>query len=249
MSVTGVAGMYNIKRLSPEVIPPSEVYAGTPALFLVRIRKGSQRLPSFLVRAESASGTSATIAMLRPGAFADVPLEVTFPQRGRAQLGAITLSSPFPVSFFTRYWTFTFGDDVVVFPRLLPARAGVVGDAGDDAGNSSHRERGHDGELERIALYSGSEPLRMIHWRLSARADDLFVKQFGSQMAEPLLIDLDTLPGRDIEDRISRAAWLVKQWVGRRPVGLCWQGHATPAEAGWRHGRQLLSELALYGLD
>lgn len=249
MSVTGIAGMYNIKRLTPEIIPPTEVYAGTPALFRVRVAKGRQRLPSFLIRAETASGASATVAVLRSGHPAELPLEVTFPRRGRGQVGTITLSSPFPVSFFTRYWTFTFDDDVVVFPRLLPAHTGASGETGDDAGISSHRERGHDGELERIALYSGSEPLRMIHWRLSARADDLYVKQLGNQTAEPLLIDLDALPGRDIEERISRAAWLVKQWILRRPVGLCWQGHATPAESGWRHGRQLLSELALYGLD
>ena len=111
------------------------------------------------------------------------------------------------------------------------------------------RDRGQDGELERIAAYSGREPLRVIHWKLSARGDDLLVKEFGRQTTPPLVIDLDSLTGSTLEERISQAAWLVRRWVSQRPVGLCCGNRTIPPASGRVQGALLLKELALYGLD
>lgn len=106
-----------------------------------------------------------------------------------------------------------------------------------------------DGELERIYPYSGAEPLRMVHWKLSARSHNLLVKGFGSQSAQPLLIDLEGLPGQGLEERLSRASWLVRRWVRERPVGLVLGSRVIPAECGKLHGQMLFTELALYGRD
>ena len=89
----------------------------------------------------------------------------------------------------------------------------------------------------------------MIHWKLSARSPDFLVKGFGRQTAPPLLIDPAQLPGQGQEERLSRAAWLVRRWVRERPVGLVLGDRLIPAECGKNHGRILLTELALYGLD
>ena len=105
------------------------------------------------------------------------------------------------------------------------------------------------GELERIYPYSGSEPLRMIHWKHSARSHDFLVKGFGRSVVAPLVIDLDALPGQGVEERLSRAAWLVQRWVRERPVGLMLGGRVLPAGMGKQHGLKLLKELAVYGSD
>jgi len=249
MSVTGYAGMRNIKGLTPEVIPPTELFAGTAATFCLRIHNNKRRTTSFLVRLECPGGQGVTFPLVGGGASVEGKIALTFPDRGYAAIDRITISSPFPVNFFTRYWTFTADSRFVVFPHLL---AGVtVGDDGktERQGSSIRQDRGLDGELERIAAYSGSEPLRMIHWKLSARGEDLQVKEFGRQATPPLVIDLDALPGQGREQRISRAAWLVKRWAGLRPVGLRFGGRIIPAGTGRRHGMKLLTELALYGRD
>jgi uncharacterized protein (DUF58 family) len=88
----------------------------------------------------------------------------------------------------------------------------------------------------------------MIHWKLSARSDELLVKEFGHATAQPLVIDLDALPG-NLEGRISLAAGLVRRWSRERPVGLKLRDRTIPAEAGHRHGIKLLTELALYDVD
>jgi len=245
MSVTGLTGMLNIKRLTPELLPPEELFAGVPATFRLRVRNAKRYLPAFLVRLECIGGPGVTIPLVPRSGAAEGNVTLTFPRRGWAAVDAITVSSPFPVNFFTRWWTFHLEERFVVFPHLGRGPATGDGRERQHPGSTTRLSRGLEGELERISDYSGAEPLRMIHWKLSARSDELLVKEFGRAAAQPLVIDLDALPG-GVEERLSRAAGLVRRWSGERPVGLKLRDRAIPAEAGHRHELHLLTELALY---
>lgn len=249
MSVTGLAGMWNLKKLTPELLPPADIHAGSECAFQLKIHNAKQRIPSFLIRLECPGGQSALLPLVPRLGSASGRVKLVFPQRGRSGIDRITVSSPFPVNFFTRYWTFPLDASFIVYPRLLAGMAAGDGSGADQAENNLRLSRGMDGELERISGYSGSEPLRMIHWRLSARGDDLLVKEFGRQAQKPVMIDLDRLPGHGLEERISRAAWLVRRWVAERPVGLVLDGRTIPPQAGQHQGSLLLTELALYGSD
>jgi uncharacterized protein (DUF58 family) len=249
MSVTGLAGMYNIKKLIPDLIPPDEIYAGIPAPFRLSVRNSKRCLPSFLIRLECSIGQTLVFpVVLRSSTNQDTVL-LTFNRRGQSSPGRITISSPYPVGFFTRFWNFEIDDPVTVFPRPIASNSSGSGEESPNAGSGLRHERGLDGELERIYPYSGSEPLRMIHWKLSARSHDLLVKGFGRRVIAPLVIDLDAVPGQGVEERLSRAAWLVRRWVRERPVGMLLGGRLLPAGVGKQHGLMLLKELALYGSD
>lgn len=249
MSVTGLAGMYNLKGLTPELLPPAEVFAGSTALFRIRIRNTKRRLPSFLIHVSCSHIPGVTVPIVPANANIECRLPALFQQRGSTSVGTVTISSPFPVNFFTRFWTFTGGDEFIVYPRLVPGNQSGTAREQRPNGSAVSHERGHDGELERIAAYSGREPLRVIHWKLSARNDDLLVKEFGRQTAPPLLIDLDQLPGVVLDERVSRAAWLVRHWVQQRPVGLTLGDHTIAPAMGPLQDSLLLKELALHGLD
>jgi len=140
-------------------------------------------------------------------------------------------------------------EELIVYPRLMQGAAAGDGAETRQNGTVNRQGRGQDGELERIAGYSGREPLRVIHWKLSARADDLLVKEFGRQSVPPLVIDPERLAGNTLEERISQAAWLVRRTVHERPVGLRLNGRTVPPASGRVQGAALLKELALYGLD
>ena len=249
MSVTGLAGMYNIKKMIPDLHPPEEVFAGIPAPFRLSVQNTKRSLPSFLIRIECLTGQALIFPVVLQNAASDGIVLFTFNLRGRVPLGRITISSPYPVGFFTRYWSYEIGGTVTVFPRPVTTDPGGSGEESPATGSGLRRERGMSGELERIYPYSGSEPLRMIHWKHSARSHDFLVKGFGRSVVAPLVIDLDALPGQGIEERLSRAAWLVQRWVRERPVGLLLGGRVLPAGMGKQHGLKLLKELAVYGID
>ncbi len=248
MSITGLAGMVNLKGLTPRLLPPAEIFAGSATPFRLRLLNEKQRLPSFLIRVECGDGPGVMLPVVPHATVAEAALSLTFPRRGVARVGTVRISSPFPVNFFTRFWTFRLDDEFVVYPRLLRGTALGDGPEARRSGSLVRRERGQDGELERIAAYSGREPLRMIHWKLSARLDELLVKGFGRQSAQPLMIDPDELAGTTLEERVSQAAWLVRHRVQDQPVGLRLGGRTIPPAAGRTHGALLLKELALHGL-
>jgi uncharacterized protein (DUF58 family) len=247
MSITGLAGMFNLKGLTPELLPPVEIFAGSATPFRLRLHNQKKRLPSFLIRVECENGQGVLLPVVPHGSTTEAAVSLTFPRRGLARTGTVRISSPFPVNFFIRFWSFGMDEEFVVYPRLLQGAADGDGAETRRIGGMTRRDRGHDGELERIAAYSGSEPLRLIHWKLSARGDDLLVKEFGRQAAPPLLIDPERLVGATREERISRAAWLVRRKVLDRPVGLCLGGKTIPPASGRKQGALLLKELALYG--
>jgi uncharacterized protein (DUF58 family) len=89
----------------------------------------------------------------------------------------------------------------------------------------------------------------MIHWKHSARSLDYLVKGFGRSVAAPMVINLDLISGQGLEERLSRASWLVQRWVRERPVGMILGGRILSSGIGKRHGLQLLKELALYDSD
>ena len=246
MSVTGLAGMYNIKHLIPDLHPPDEIYAGIPALYRLSVRNTKRYLPSFLIRLDCHAGQSLVFPVVLQNSEASGTIMLTFNKRGQEPLGTITVCSTYPVGFFTRYWTFEINSMVTVFPRLIATQLSGSGDESLAVGSGLRREHGLNGELERIYPYTGSEPLRMIHWKHSARSHDLLVKGFGRSVIAPLVVDLDALPGQGVEDRLSRAAWLVRHWLRERPVGMILGGRVLPAGVGRQHGLKLLRELALY---
>lgn len=247
MSVTGYAGMANLQRLSVELLPPSELYAGQPASFNLRISNRKRRVPSFLLSFACQGGVTA-LAHLPAAATVDLPLELSLPERGWTKVTSVLVTSPFPVGFFIRSWRLSIDRELLVYPRLVPCRESGGGRGGSGTAVGRHDQRSSSGEVERIVEYSGREPLRQIHWRLSARAEELKVKQYRCATAEPLVIELDALPGR-LEERVCCAAWLVHHWATERPVGLRLGNQSLPPQAGLRQMHQLLAALAVYGQD
>jgi hypothetical protein len=67
---------------------------------------------------------------------------------------------------------------------------------------------------------------------------------------DPVLLEVDAIPGRDLEERLGYCAFLVNRLVrGGRPVGLK-LAHRVIAPAATRtHRLKLLGELAVYGQD
>lgn len=247
MAATGYAGMVNIKGVIPELLPLDEVFAGMPARFKVLLRNEKRYIPSFLIRLAVTGRGETLLPFVGRAENLESTLTLTFSERGRQTVGLISVSSPFPVNFFTRYWNYSSGTNFIVYPCLLPFVDSKVGDDAAQPGSRNKEIRGQDGELEGIREYSGSEPLRSIHWRLSARSEELLVKEFGSQSAPPLIINLESLYGADIEEKLSHAAWLIKQRVMEQPVGLEFNGRIILPAIGHHHGSLLLTELALYG--
>jgi uncharacterized protein (DUF58 family) len=249
MAVSGIAGWRNIRGLSMGLDLPDEIYAGLPTLVTIRLRNHKRLLPSFLLHATIFGKTVTTYLLGREREETDSFIH-SFTGRGRHSFPRMEIRSPFPVNFFVRYRKISLGGDFPVFPSPLSCKASADSESPVKRGDSSVIVKGADGEFSRVADYTGKEPMKLIHWRLSAKFDELKVRELSATAGEPLVIDIDTLPGIDLEERLSKACFLINRLMGQnRPVGLK-LGETTIGPAlSRRHRLDLLTELALYGKD
>lgn len=249
MAVSGLLGWANIQGLEVECTLPDEIYCTLPTLVTIRLRNAKRALPSFLLRLQ-VLGESVTFTLVSARRGETLSLTHAFPQRGLQSFGRCVVTSPFPVNFFVRgRWT-ELDEEVVVFPTPRPGRASSALGLEGEIGQARSLRRGYEGEVEKIGEYTGAEPLKMIHWRLSARHEGLKVKEMAAFAAPPVILDVEQLPGASLEDRLSLATHLVNTLVRTsRPVGLRRANDLIPPALSRPHRLRLLKELALYGQD
>jgi len=246
MSVSGLLGNRNLKHLEFELEPPSEIYAGNETLVGVKIRNRRRRVPAFLLDI-SLGGKPACLLLLRGGETERVAVPATFARRGIHKQHRIEVTSNFPINFFIRSRARNLPQALTVFPRPRHCATIPAEDLAGQTGEQETNRRGLEGEISRIDDYRSGDPLKMIHWKLSARQDTLKVKQLSATAQPPVEIDPLRLPGRSIEEQLSCACYLIDDYIRRgHPVGLKLGKLVIPAAEGRQHKIRLLTELAHY---
>lgn len=250
MAVTGLLGWVNIRGITAGVHLPDELYAGSETLASIRLENRKKLLPSFLVTA-AVSESSASFIMLDTREGETGSCLLTFASRGVHHISNAVVSSSFPVNFFIRYTRIPIPQAFIVFPAPRPMSLPLKGGKPDAGEASAAAGTGYDGELAKISDYQGGEPLKLIHWRLSAKHEVFKVKELTATSEEPLILDLEYIPGRDLEQRLSSLAFLVNRLIREgRPVGLkLGDNSVAPAAPTRAHRLKLLGELAVYGKD
>ena len=247
MAVSGIIGQFNLHSVALTLPTTGEFYAGLPGLLHIRLTN-RRRLPVFLLTL-SIGDTRRLFPVLGPGVSEDGHLQLTLPCRGYQPLPDIRLSSPFPVNFFVRSRQLHPERRCLVFPR--PESVPQPSAPGDHRGPAwiELQSRGQDGELRGIAGYRAGDPLKMIHWKLSARQPELQVKQLGRQGTTSIYLTPDDWPG-PLESRLGRAVYLLEHAFKKRcTVGLRLGEQTIPPGLGKEHRYRLLKELAVYGLE
>ena len=247
MSVSGILGWQNIQRLKVRVDFPDENYCGRETLATIRLENGKRHFPSFLLKV-TVLGEPVFFDLLGCGEEGRDSFIYCFRERGEQVITVAEISSPFPINFFIRSrWT-SVQRSVVVFPAPLPCSLPAGHHGRGQSGALLASAKGFDGEVTKIADYSGVEPLKLVHWRLSAKYGELKVKELSATVEEPVLLDIAAMAGNNLEENLSRAVFLANAlFKNNRPVGLKLGERLLPPAASRDHRLRLLTELALYG--
>jgi uncharacterized protein (DUF58 family) len=244
MALTGLLGWLNLRGLEASVAVPDELYRGVETLVTISVVNGKRLLPSFLLRA-GFNDKGVTFFLVERRTTAALPLVCSFPHRGVHRSLTLSISSPFPVNFFVRRLLCNIEAAITVFPTPVPCRTAQDASGVQRDGEHFRQARGYDGEIAWIADYTGVEPLKQVHWRLTARHGELKVKGYEATGAEPVLIDVDSLAARNGEEALGCATYLVNSLMRRnRPVGLKLGNTVIPPGMSRPHRLLLLRELA-----
>jgi uncharacterized protein (DUF58 family) len=249
MSVSGVLGKWNLSRVAVRYHPPDEIYDGLPTLLGIELINRRRWLPIFLMEVVVAD-RALFYPLVDAGQGRTKSLEITLGGRGPMPLPDAAVRSRFPVNFFIRSQGLIIDQPVTVFPAPRPCPDLLVAEAGGGHGFLQNRQRGYEGDINRINDYQGGEPLKSIHWKLTARHDRLKVKELSAATRKPVVLDLANVPGSGVEQRLRHACYLVTRWLRDGwPVGLKIGSLELPPGSGKHQKLLLLKTLACYGQD
>jgi len=242
MLLSGMLSLYNLKGLSLELVPPKEVFAQRAENFKL-ILKNQKRFPSFTLLVE-AQGSKAFFPILKKEEVGSITLK--FPKRGYYDKISVRVSSSFPVGLFERFFYMDVPLNLVVYPYPIAVSKSIRVE-GLQRGEwlTVRRRKGYE-HLHSVREYMG-EPVKLIHWKLSAKVGKLYVKDFLAEESPPVVLSLDMVDG-GLEDKLSKLAYLVLEYSKRgTPVGLRLEGTYFEPALGEEHKRKMLRELALFG--
>lgn len=134
-------------------------------------------------------------------------------QRGIYRLGPILVSTRFPLGLVERSLLFDATDELLIYPRLgrlTPAWKRQCGVSDELVHRRDTRRGVFEDEFHRLREYRWGDNPRAIHWRTSARQNQLMVREYHQSRDWNLLVLLDLwAPRRPLDDdleRVERAA-------------------------------------------
>ena len=249
MALSGFLGRRNLKNLDIEIHTPDEIFSGIKTPITVSLINKKKFLPSFLIKVYL-KDNSILLPYINNNSIKDKEIFITFDKRGINKIETIKICSVFPFNFFIRCKEIKIDLEVLVFPK--PKKCKIFSDDFNKIKQQNERLlkfKGYEGDLTGIRDYIKGDPLKLIHWKLSAKTDKLKTKELSSTGFQSVIINLDDIKG-SIEDKISCATYQILSYYKRViPFGLKIGKTLYKPEFSRKQKLKLLRVLALYKKD
>jgi uncharacterized protein (DUF58 family) len=220
-----VASRTHFRLGAERTVTPAHVPVGTAAQVTLTVTNLARRRTSTLllreeVAPEIGSPIDRVFEHVEAGGSRSTAYTLTATQRGRFEVGPleVTALDPFGLARLTRAFRTT--QSVLVVPRTHPLQSTVDADRhgrGDSAA-AALNSGGDDDIIPRE--YRPGDDLRRIHWRASARSEDLLVRREEQPWARHATVTVDvptdTVGGPDspVETGLSMAASVAVHLLG-----------------------------------
>ncbi|MEZ6069756.1 MAG: DUF58 domain-containing protein [Pirellulales bacterium] len=142
-------------------------------------------------RVEEAQTASVLIPRLAAGDTTTVHYQGRLARRGRYRLGSLRLAAAFPLGLVQRNRLITQHDTLIVYPQLghLTRRWDTLFREADQGAQHVHRRHGwQQGDFHSLRDWRHGDSTRWIHWRTSARKQQLMVRQFEQQANQDFVV-------------------------------------------------------------
>ncbi len=255
---SGILSEISLSALEVRRQVPDRIFAGRPFLMGIGLRNGKRSFASFSVEVEDLiEGRS----LEKKCYFLKVPAGRTqhtsyrhsFERRGLYRLTGCRISTKFPFALFRKSRLAESPTEVLVFPAIhvvLPPPGRAV-----EPGEAVQGRLDRRGEFHALREYATGDDPRSIHWRKSATAGRIMVRQNEDQLARRIAVVLDNAerPGgvddAELERQelaVSHAASLAAHYIQRGySVRLLTRTETVPPGSGEAHLTRILRALAL----
>jgi uncharacterized protein (DUF58 family) len=205
-----------LKRLTVTRYVPERVMAGEPTSVELALRNNKQRLSAWVMtlRDQITSQTErlpaeVLIPRVPPLATRTGHYRLRLMHRGRHEFGPVSISTRFPLGLVERSLTVAQSGSILVYPRLgrLTARwTQRLQHATDLVPLMAPRSGPFHDEFHKLREYRRGDDVRAIHWKTSARRNELMVREFRESRDRELVVLLDPWrPARPTDQELERS--------------------------------------------
>ena len=187
---------------------PGEAFAGRPFRIRYLVENRMRLRPVWLIRIDDSVSADdnggrgsnrtslirAAIGSVPPGQTRATYADAVIAHRGRYVFGPMTASTRFPLAWIDVSRGYRPIEPLLVFPRLFKMRPRWrrrLSHRGDGLSQSAARRGSSEGDFYGIRDWSPGDSPRMIHWRTTARTDQLAVRQHEQPRRLEICIVLD----------------------------------------------------------
>lgn len=177
-----------------------------------------------------------------------VILKVPAEKRGILVPNDLILTSVFPFGLFRLRAKLSWPPRGLVYPA--PETSHFTGAQGGDHldGDQETPLLGPD-DFQGLTPYAPGNNIGHISWKTLSRGQGLFIKNFIAESGRDIILDLDLVRGKDLEQKLSRLCHMVLETDRQqRRYGLrLGPFFYTPPNTGVPHRHKCLKALALFG--
>ncbi|MGH7823080.1 MAG: DUF58 domain-containing protein, partial [Candidatus Binatia bacterium] len=213
--VSGILSERAVRSLRVERRLPREVFARAATPIEIAVRNTSRRRTTYAVEVRDAVDQEphrriGFVDRLDPGAERSFHSVWSLAVRGRHEFQSIHLATRFPFGIFEKIRIIPVRREFVVFPAI--ERGGTRRSA-IDLSRAALRKNRLGEELLGLRRKLPEDDRRHIHWRVSARAGELIVREPGDALDRPLSIFFDSRgpAGAAFETAVEHAATVLWQ--------------------------------------
>jgi len=212
--MTAAAGM--------EVVPTASGFAGEAMAISLRIENRSRRYATF--RIDGPGPSARFFHQFPPRQEHRSSTSLTFPKRGAHPTGAVVAVSAYPFGIVEHRRTLDCGAEITAFPRKGQIREKQFRHWLKRSGAGDHRRSRPalrrfpaEGDVRGIRPYRLGDNPRDVHWKTSARRDQLHVREYDRSSPQDLAIIVEAYSPSDgeyepLEQALSLAATIAWEW-------------------------------------
>lgn len=234
----------NLLGLAIHAVSARPAFAGGVIRFEIKVGAGAvrRRAIGFVI-----ADNPPALAFIPAGGEEVVEVTAAAENRGLFRPGRILVWTRYPLGLFRAWAVLTPDVACLVYPKPIagPVRQHPGGGDGDGGGETN---RSGADDFAGLKPYQPGDAINRIAWKSLSRGHGVFVREFTAAGGAAVMLELEDLPGRDLEWRLSRLCDMVlKTHAMNVDYGLRLPGLAIAPAQGDRHKHRCLKELAMYG--
>jgi uncharacterized protein (DUF58 family) len=232
-----------LSGLELRLLATESAFVGQAVRFRLQL-ENRRRTPRPRIEVSAGNG-AAEIADVPPAASTTAEIAVVAARRGHVRLERFVLATRHPLGLF-RAWTVVHPEySAIAWPRPSERGRPPMG-VGTDTGGAQDRAQGEE-DFAGLKPYQPGDSLRRIAWKAYARGQGLHTKQYAGTDVVSHVFDWDSLPGLDVETRLSQICrWVLDAHESGEAFGIRLPGISIDANIGTAHCQRCLDALALF---